>query len=112
MNHYKFRLKPDEIKEVIPEMGSCIASDQITVEGLPVGFMYREEPQVENDTGWRFIAGQENQDYLDDPMNSMVFEVNVIANYDPAIIPYLKLPIGTELERITNSDRFVSINKK
>lgn len=111
MNHYKFRLKPEEIKDVIPEMGSCIASDQITVDGLQVGFMYREEPQDENDTGWRFIAGNEDQDYLDDPLNSMIFEVNVIANYDPAIIPYLNLPIGFELERLTDSDKFVSINK-
>jgi hypothetical protein len=109
MNPYKFKLKPEEIRDVIPEMGYCIASDKITIEGLPVGFMYREEPQDENDTGWRFIAGIENQDYLDDPGNSMMFEVNVIANYDAAIIPYLKLPVGTELERESGTDRFVKI---
>jgi hypothetical protein len=51
MSNYKFKLKPEEIKEVIPEMGSCIASDQITVVGLLVGYMYREEPQDENDSG-------------------------------------------------------------
>jgi len=110
MNHYKFKLKPEEIKDLIPEMGSCMASDKITVDGLPVGFMYREEPQDENDSGWRFIAGEETQAYIDDPLNSMIFEVNVIANYDPAIIPHLRKPIGTELERIAGTDQFAKIN--
>jgi hypothetical protein len=109
MNHYKFKLKPEEIKDLIPEMGSCITSDKITVEGFPVGFMYREQPQDENDSGWRFIAGIEDQDYIDDPINSMIFEVNVIANYDPAIIPYLKLPAGSELERESGTDNFYQI---
>ncbi len=109
MNHYKFKLKPAEIKDLIPEMGSCLASDKITVEGSPVGFMYREPPEDENDTGWRFIAGSESQDYIDDPVNSMIFEVNVIANYDPAIIPYLRLPVGSELERLSETDKFEKI---
>jgi hypothetical protein len=109
MGHYKFRLKPEEIKDLVPEMGSCLASDKITVDGMKVGFMYHEAPQDENDSGWRFIAGNEDQDYIDDPNNSMIFEVNVIANYDPAIIPYLKLPVGSELERKNGTDQFVQI---
>jgi len=36
----------------------------------------------------------------------MVYAVNTIANYDPAIIPYLDLPYGTELERIEGTDYF------
>jgi hypothetical protein len=112
MNHYKFKLKPENIKDVIPEMGSCIASDKITVDGWQVGFMYREEPQDENDSGWRFTSGDENQEYMDDPLNSMIFEVNVIANYDSAIIPFLELPIGSELERLSGTNQFVRIKKE
>jgi hypothetical protein len=110
MSNYKFKLRTEEIKDLIPPIGSCIASDRITVDGLPVGIMYREEPQDENDSGWRFVSGDETQEYIDDPLNSMVFEVNVMANYDPAIIPFLKLPIGTELERITGTDKFKKID--
>ena len=112
MSHYRFKLKPEEIKKMIPEMGSSIASDKITIQGLPVGFMYREEPQDENDTGWRFIAGSESQEFIDDPLNSMVFEVNVIANYDPAIIPYIHLPVGSELERMEGTDQFIMLSTK
>src|SRR5215831_15426900 len=50
-----------------PKRGSCLASDMITVHGHPVGFMYREEPDNELDSGWRFFAGSESQEYCDDP---------------------------------------------
>lgn len=99
MSNYKFRIKPEDIRELVPSMGFCIVSDKITVEGLPVGYMYREEPQDENDSGWRFLSGTETQQYIDEPSNSMMFEVNVVANYDPGIIPYLNRPVGTELEK-------------
>lgn len=107
--HKKFRIKADDIQQLIEPMGSCLASDKITVDGLAIGYMYREKPEEENDSGWRFLSGTETQDYIDDPNNSMVFEVNTVANYDKAIIPYLKSRAGTEMERIENSDEFVEL---
>jgi hypothetical protein len=61
--------------------------------------MYREEPDFAEDSGWRFFSGKEDQEYVDKPENTMIYDVNTIANYDPAIIPYLDMKIGTELER-------------
>ena len=107
--HKIFKLKPEDIEPLIEPMGSCLASDKITIEGLPIGYMYREDQEEENDSGWRFLSGTENQEYIDDPNNSMIFEVNTMANYDRAIIPYLKSRIGTELERVENSDEFAEI---
>ena len=92
-------------------MGGCIATDKITVDGLRVRFMYRETPEFETDSGWRFFSGTETQDYADDSNNLQVYEVNTIANYDKAIIPYLNLPIGTELERKENSDKFIVVEE-
>ena len=77
-----------KIKRLIPKIGGCLATDKITVEGLKVGYMYREKPDREIDSGWRFFSGTENQDYANDVSNVMVFDVNTIANYDPSIIPY------------------------
>ena len=104
-----FKIKPEEIQQLIEPMGSCLVSDRITIEGLPVGYMYRETPEEENDSGWRFLSGEETQDYIDDPNNSMVFEVNTLANYDTSIIPYLKSRPGTEWERIENSNEFAKM---
>jgi hypothetical protein len=92
-------------------MGACFATDKITVEGMKVGYMYREESEEEMDSGWRFFSGTEDQEYVDDSNNTMIYNVNTIANYDRAIIPYLILPHGTELERIENSDEFQIITE-
>ncbi|MGH9523265.1 MAG: DUF2185 domain-containing protein [Terriglobales bacterium] len=78
-----FRLKPRDIKLIVPGMGSCLASDRITVDGKPVGFMYREAP---DNSGWRFFSGDESQAYLEVPENLLMYYVNTIANYDPTIV--------------------------
>ena len=102
----RFKLSPEDIKDVIKSIGYCIASDKITVDGLKVGFMYREEPESPDDSGWRFLSGEETEEYVEDMNNSMIFDVNTIANYDTAIIPYLNLPVGSEMERVNNSNQF------
>lgn len=45
-------------------MGGCMAPDKITVDGEPVDFMYRVEPNFERDSGWRFLSGTEDQEYV------------------------------------------------
>ena len=105
-NKKNFQKGPDEIKRLINPMGACIATDKITVDGELVDNMTREEPQNELDSGWQFFSGTEDQGYIDNPDNSTIYDVNTIANYDPAIIPYLDLPIGTQLERVRGTDKF------
>lgn len=106
-----FIINEDQLKELVPAMGYCFASDKITVEGLPVGFMFRETPQDKEDSGWRFFSGTEEEEYLDNPDNIEAFEVNVIANLDPAIIPYLKAPYETDYDRINGTDTFEIITE-
>ncbi|HOP04320.1 MAG TPA: DUF2185 domain-containing protein [Tenuifilaceae bacterium] len=109
MEEFKYKLKPEEIKELIPSMGYCYASDMVTVDGYKVGFMHREAREEEGDSGWRFYSGFETEEYVDDEHNIMMFDVNYIANLDPAIIPYLKLRTGAELERVEGTDKFERI---
>jgi hypothetical protein len=51
-------------------------------EGLKVGFMYREEPEDEFDTGGRFYSGTEDDDYVDNPDNISIYESNPFFIYD------------------------------
>jgi hypothetical protein len=46
-----------------------------------------------------FTAGTESSDYMDDPANSAVYDVDTIANYDPEIVPFLRSPVGTVIVR-------------
>ena len=111
MKEENYKLKANDIVDLIPQMGACFATDMITVDGMKVGYMYRETPDKNIDSGWRFFSGTENQEYVDDPNNTNIYNVNTIANYDNAIIPYLDLPFGTELERIENTDKFQIISE-
>jgi hypothetical protein len=104
-----FKIPDDKIRPLTKKMGACIASDMITVEGMKVGFMYREPPDFDVDSGWRFMSGYETQDYMDDADNHAVYEVNTIANYDPDIIPFLKSPAGTAFERVGGTGPFIEI---
>lgn len=61
--------------------------------------MYREAPDGELDSGWRFFSGEETQAYVDDPQNLSLYDVNTIANYDRDIIPLLDTPMGSAFER-------------
>ncbi|WP_193213215.1 DUF2185 domain-containing protein [Luteolibacter marinus] len=101
-----FNIPGSDIKRVIPYMGSCLATDHITVEARKVGYMYREEPDDKIDSGWRFFSGAESDDYVNDPVNLARYDVNTICNYDPAIIPYLESEAGRAFGRVEGTNRF------
>jgi len=82
--------------------GGCIASDKITVEGLKIGYMYRENPTNELDSGWRFFAGDESEEYTNNADNFEIYNLNTICNYDNSIIPYLDAKIGSSFEKVNN----------
>ena len=105
----QFKLAASEIKPLINGYGGCISSDMITVEGYPVRFMYREGPSNDIDSGWRFMSGFEDDQYMSNPDNHAIYDVNTIANYDPSIIPFLDSPIGSVFEKTTESERFAPV---
>lgn len=87
----------------------CIATDRITVDGLPFGYMYREKPEEGNpyegyDSGWRFFAGDESAEYLQVIDNSGIYKLNTICQFDPDIVPFLYAPYGTAYFRDENGE--------
>lgn len=105
----KFKLKNSELKKLVTKAGGCIATDRITVDGEKVGYMYREEPSNNVDSGWRFFAGDETDEYVNNAENLEIYDVNTICNYDESIMPYLNSDIGSSYEKIDG--KFKEINK-
>lgn len=81
------------------ETKGCVASDRISVDGCKVGYMYREEPHNEQDSGWVFWEGNESEEYQTNWANAEVLHLNTICNYDPDIVPYLCEPYGSAFQR-------------
>jgi hypothetical protein len=94
-----FKIPREQLRDLARGHGGCLATDLITVEGQRVGFMYREESHRDVDSGWRFMAGGESDEYMGDADKHGVYDVNTIANYDPDIIPFLDAPVGSAFER-------------
>lgn len=70
----------------------CLATDRILADGAPVGYCYREVPCGDWDSGWRFTAGDESDDYMQNPRNSDIYTLNCLANYDNDILAILDTP--------------------
>jgi hypothetical protein len=104
-----FGLPASAMKSLVPDLGGCVATDRITCDGCPVGFMYRELPDYDGDSVWRFLAGDETQDYMGIPGNHGVYEVNTIANYDPEIVEYVDAPTHSAFERRQGTKGFVPV---
>ena len=97
-----FHVKAEGMKNLLPdweEASGCIATNRITVEGCKVGYCYREKTDGDWDSGWRFTAGDESDEYMDDPNNAGIYGLNTICNDDPDIIPLLHTPAPCAFER-------------
>src|SRR5690606_13003593 len=87
------------MRQIAIGYGAAYASNRVTVDRARVGYCYREEPGSDVDSGWRFFAGDESQEYADNPDNFALYDINTIANYDPDITAILESPIGSSFER-------------
>ena len=100
-----YHVKAADVKPLLSDWkgaDGCIATNRITVEGRKVGYCYREEPDGGWDSGWRFTAGDESDEYMDDPNNAGIYKLNTICNDDPDIIPLLNTPAPCAFERDEN----------
>jgi hypothetical protein len=102
----KFFIPRESIRDLGVSRSGAFATDRITVEGKKVGYMYREKPARQEDSGWRFFAGDEDQAYIDDSSHTQIFAVNTIANYDADIIPYLDTPAPCAFEKIPGTTKY------
>lgn len=100
-----YHVKAEDVKSLLPDWkgaDGCIATNRITVEGYKVGYCYREKPDGDWDSGWRFTAGDESEEYMDDPNNAGIYKLNTICNDDPDIISLLNTPAPCAFERDEN----------
>ena len=72
----------------------CFVTHNILYEGQPVGYLYREEPDYDDDSGWRFTAGDETDEYMEDSNNSSYVSLGAVLREDDSIIPLLEREAG------------------
>lgn len=79
--------------------GYVMATKMLVDGKRKVRFMYRKEPDNEQDSGWRFFNGDEDDEYVNCSQNVAIYDVESILAIDKSITPYLKAAIGAAFER-------------
>jgi hypothetical protein len=101
-NYKQLAIRDDQIQDLVPEPWNTqtgIATDRILCDGYRVSIMLREEALGATDSGWRFFAGDEPEEYISDSANFGNVSLNLIANYAPDIVPLLDAPVGSFFAR-------------
>lgn len=92
----------DDMKERKSLLGQlAYVSKKIMDEGWKIGYMCRDESVEENDSGWSFMAGNEDDKYIEDYHNIQLMSVHEVIQYDNAVWKYINSPVGTKLIRIS-----------
>lgn len=104
-----YKLSADQIETLVEGMGACFATDRIVVDGQAVGYMYREPPNNDHDSGWRFFAGDESEEYVEKTDNTGIYDINTIANYDRDILDLVHSPIGSAFAREGENGELISV---
>ena len=87
----------------------CFVTSRVLYDGERIGRLWREEPEQENDSGWRIIAGDETQEYMDDSDNVAYVSLGAVLNRDDSVLSLLDAPVGSSFERAPGGEGFVSV---
>lgn len=81
------------------KFGFVLATKMLVDGKRKVRYMYHEETANPQDSGWRFFCGDEDDEYVNDPDNIAIYDINTILGIDKSVMPYLSCAAGTALER-------------
>lgn len=83
-------------------LGYITASHEVASKLRPVGYLYGELPNGPLDSGWRVFAGDETQEYADDPSNFSLYNASTIVEIDPSISSLLSATAPVTFMRSRN----------
>ena len=79
-------------------------SKKIAEEGWKAGYIWRDEPLNERDSGWSFMAGNEDEAYVNDASNLVLMTIHQFLDLDRDVWKYIHHPAGTRMVRISDSE--------
>ena len=100
------------MKKYVENAGSCIVTKSILNGETKFRWLFREEPLNNIDTGWMAFGDSDNDEYVNDPKNLTVVDLNTLINIEPTILNVYEMPIGTDLIFIEEDGDKYFINAK
>jgi hypothetical protein len=91
------------------KLGYVAVSNRVMIDGAHVGYLYREAPEKEEDSGWWILAGDETQEYVDDPNNFAFYNASTILERVPELRSVLGADYPAEFEWDPATNSFIEI---
>jgi hypothetical protein len=91
--------------------GLCFVTKRVLEDGAPVGYLYREEPDNDDDSGWRFTANDESDDYINDSANVALVSLGAVLSVDDRFIALLDAPTGSAYAFDHNTQQFMAVEE-
>lgn len=82
--------------------GGCIVTKSLLNGETQLKWIFREESVNSVDNGWIAFGGGDSQEYVDNSKNLAVVDFNTLANIEPAVLNILYMPVGTDLEFVSD----------
>lgn len=99
---------PDNLVE--RHIKRCFVTKRVLDDGELVGYLYREEPDQEDDSGWRITANDESDEYMEDSRNIAYVSLGVVLSQDDSFRELLDSPIGAAFIRNSNTGHFEAVD--
>ncbi|TFW28878.1 immunity protein Imm33 domain-containing protein [Massilia horti] len=93
----------DTVKKYRPR---CFVTRKVLYDGEKAGYIYREEPEEDDDSGWRIMAGNESDQYLDDQENVLYVSLGAVLNQDDSFAHLLGSAPGVAFQRDLKTGEF------
>ena len=90
----------------------CFVTNRVLRDGIPVGYLYREDPDEEQDSGWRFSANDESEEYMNDTNNIQYVSVGLVLSKDDSFIHLLNMPSRSSFARDPKTNGFVPVRSE
>lgn len=71
---------------------------QLALDNHFVGYCYREYPETKIDSGWRFMHGTEDDEYVSEPSHSVSIYLEEVLEINPELKDILDSPVNSEFE--------------
>ena len=84
----------------------CFVTKRILEDGQLVGYLYREDPDEERDSGWRLTANDESDEYMSDSENLAYVSLGAVLSRDDSFRDLLDAPSGSAFIRSPETGKF------
>lgn len=82
----------------------CFVTNNILYQGEKVGYLYREDPDADDDSGWRMNTGTETDEYMDNADNISYVSLGAVLREDASIVHFLEREPGSAFARDENGN--------